>query len=77
MEFPIPASPFLLTVLLMLTSLKTLTSLPVFTFLSVFMPSPAFIQYPESSNKFVQNYITYVNRAIIIKKAARLGSLHV
>ncbi len=60
-----------------LTTLSTSTSLETFTLSFASTPSPAPIQYPKPPNEFVQNYITYVNRAIIAKKTARLGSSHV
>lgn len=40
-------------------------------------PAPAPFQYPKPPDEFVQNHITYVNRAIISNRAARKGSSHV
>src|SRR6266536_2417153 len=71
MESPIPASPSSLTALSTSTSLETLTLSPAPT------PSPAPIHYPEPPDEFVQDHITYVNRAIIVKKTARLGLSYV
>ncbi|PVH93482.1 hypothetical protein DM02DRAFT_475901, partial [Periconia macrospinosa] len=40
-------------------------------------PSPTPNQYLEPPDEFVQDRITYLNRAKTTKKAARLGSSHV
>src|SRR5271154_2047034 len=74
---PIPASPSSLTGLSTSTSLETPTSSRAPTPSPALRPSPAPIQYPEPPDEFIQNYITYVKRATIAKKTARLGSSHV
>src|SRR3954463_171494 len=76
MESPVPTSPSSLTTRSASISLKSPTSSPAPT-LPDSTPSPAPIQYPEPLDKFVQDHITYLNRAKITRKAARLGSSHV
>jgi hypothetical protein len=87
MGSPVPTSPSLLTTRSTSISLKTPTPSPAPT-LPASPPSPAPtlpastpphapIQYPEPPVEFVQDRITYVNRAKVTKKTARLGSSHV
>ena len=71
MKSPIPASLSSLTALSTSIPLEILTSLPTPTL------SPAPLQYLEPPDEFVQDYITYINHAIIAKKTACLGSSYV
>jgi hypothetical protein len=75
MGSPFPTSPSSLTTRSTSISLNTPTSSPAPT-LPFSTPSPAPVQYPEPPDEFVQDHITYLNRAKTTK-AARPGSSHV
>ncbi|KAH7012414.1 hypothetical protein B0J12DRAFT_586810, partial [Macrophomina phaseolina] len=74
MGSPVPNSPSLLTARSTSTSLETPTHAPT---LPPLTPPHTRIQYPEPPDEFVQDHITYVNRAKITRKTARLGPSHV
>ncbi|KAI5455848.1 hypothetical protein BGZ63DRAFT_368208 [Mariannaea sp. PMI_226] len=85
MGSPVSTSPSLLIAHSTSIFLETPTPAPI---LPCSTPSPAPtlpsstlphtpIQYPKPLDEFVQDYVTYVNRAKIIKKTARLGPSHV
>ncbi|KAH9204051.1 hypothetical protein DL95DRAFT_398829, partial [Leptodontidium sp. 2 PMI_412] len=66
MGSPVPTSPPLLTTRSTLITLKTPTPSPAPT-LPASTPPHTPIQYPEPPVEFVQDRITYVNRAKVTK----------
>ena len=74
MGSPVPTSPSLLSTRSTSMFPETPTPVPA---PSASTPLHTPIQYPEPPDEFVQDRITYINRAKITKKTARLGLSHV